>query len=231
MICVYLKEIPKNCENDFLKDGFLEDSFPKTVIQRIKNTKDERTLFERIYAYENLLSALESCGISKDTVKASFRFGKFGKPYLKGDFNLSFSVSHTDGVVAALISDSSSCGIDVEKITDEKIASVRRAKERFFNHISLKGNLKEQISCFISSENGFMEYDYSDASGSGASILKEAPEYNDFLLWTLCEAELKCDGGGFSSLPQLSEIMEKTEAKSFVLTLSGGLFAITAVRK
>ena len=89
-----------------------------------RQAKTERYRFER----DKLLSLAAGLLIYKETGGGELVFGEHGKPYLK-DGSTFFSVSHS-GCVAAIATDTSEVGCDVESIPDE---TRLRLADRFYH--------------------------------------------------------------------------------------------------
>jgi len=132
---------------------------------------------------------------------------ELGKPYFDFPSPRSISISHSDGAIAIALSDEKAeVGIDIQsEIEKEKEARISKRfpfiKERCFKNIS-------NVCVFKATLNG-----------AGFSFEKISPspcQNGDFtLLWTITEAVLKADGGGFTSAKKLDDIEKHCSLFSF----------------
>ena len=94
-------------------------------------------------------------------------------------------------------------GVDLEGEIEPQKAE--KLAERFVSISTLKmAKFEEKISAFIMNENGKFE-----------SIELSTADENFTAKWTAAEAVMKCDGRGFSTLPELEKI--KKEMNVFTL--------------
>ena len=112
----------------------VEQSFPNKensiYLDEIKTRKSQDSIRESISALLLLSSLLDRADIDSENLILCRQEG--GKPYLK-DSEIEFSVSHSHGYAAVVISDHSKVGIDIEtaEISTEKAAKLA---ERFFSN-------------------------------------------------------------------------------------------------
>lgn len=123
---------------------------------------------------------------------------ELGKPYFDFPSPRSISISHSDGAIAIALSDEKAeVGIDIQsEIEAEKAYRISHrfpfVKERFFKEIT-------DVCVFKATLNR--------DSFSFEKISPSPCQNGDFtLLWTITEAVLKADGGGFSSAKKLEEL-------------------------
>ena len=62
-------------------------------------------------------------------------------------------------------------------------------------------------------------------------VLKKNRYIQIFFKWTHLEALLKCDGGGFCSVSNKSDILKKTEVISYAFELKNKSFAVSLVKE
>jgi len=77
---------------------------------------------------ETLSARLSLLALAPDASEAGFEKDKFGKPHLNGEGALNFSLTHSHGHAAAMVSPYA-CGIDLQ-LRVEKITRLRRKFER-----------------------------------------------------------------------------------------------------
>ena len=132
-----------------------------------------------------------------------------GKPYFAEPVNgvkYYFSISHSKGYVAALLTDLADCGVDIEpEITEE---SAEKISARFLSD----GILCDRFECEIN--HRLLEFD-------GALITEELEHEGKTVGatvgWTTLEAVLKSDGRGFAAFKIRNQITEKTRTRVFRL--------------
>lgn len=97
----------------------LFEQMPKERQQRVLRYVKEKDRTLSVLAFDLLISTLKEAGFD---AKVEFEHNVHGKPYFK-DIPLYFSLSHTDGAVAVVISENE-VGIDIQKTAEsyQKIA-------------------------------------------------------------------------------------------------------------
>ena len=103
----------------------LQDSLQESFYNRVKETKNEKLKNERLFAY-SLLERLYKT-VYRDKLP-TVTFSESGKPYLTG-CSIGISLSHTDSLVLAAISDTGEVGCDAEIYPDER--REEKLEERF----------------------------------------------------------------------------------------------------
>lgn len=135
-----------------------------------------------------------------------------GKPFFADSQYPPFSISHADGAVAVAIG--AACeeiGVDIEKISPR--LSDTKLTDRFFGGIKLGENEIDDIK-IVTDAKILPAYDGAPAR------------------FTLGEATVKCDGGGFAVAGRVSELAKKMERASFVAELCGERYSLSvAVRR
>ena len=129
---------------------------PEEVLLHIEE-KHGKNSAESFAAYEALSQLALSFHLSKSNRRLPFvHYGANGKPCFSEYPQISFSLSHSDGMAAAVMSDSLDVGIDIERIHLRKLDSYRLiAKSRFFEGERKKllensSTELEEIKCFLS---------------------------------------------------------------------------------
>jgi phosphopantetheinyl transferase len=205
--------------------SFSEVEIPLEVMKHILKANNLRLRKERCAAYY-LLSALCQKIIG---FVPKIEWNNIGKPCFVNTC-LHFNLSHTNNMVAVTLSDQGSVGVDVEGEIEEERAA--RLERRFFSELSISDRpLKVQyFYCQFGPIGGkFIPLDecFSDCD----SILKDSTPIKSFekifssesfaAKWTLFEASLKCDGGGFTSLPCLNMLLLETKADIRLIVTEG----------
>ena len=200
-------------------------------------------LFEHINSVSNQRLKKERCGaylllslVVKNMLGFMPRveFSQSGKPYFDREYGIYFNLSHTSDLVALSLSDEGCVGVDAEaEISPERAARLER---RFFSELSINSKpVNVRYSFCKMKESGDAElFTVEDEKFSEvtalASTLTRVNYTCDFgARWTLYEASLKCNGGGFTSLPCLGMLLLDTKADVVrVKTEQGEFFVTTA---
>ena len=129
---------------------------PDEVLAHISEKHGEHCE-ESLAAYEALSRLSLSFHLSKSNRRLPFvKYSQQGKPFFPDFPTVSFSLSHTDGMAAAVMSDEEDVGIDIERICPEKLDSYRLiAQSRFFACeqkaiLENRGSKLEEIKSFLS---------------------------------------------------------------------------------
>jgi len=198
--------------------NFSDVEISSEIMEHILKANDPRLKSERCAAYY-LLSALckKIIGFTPKIV-----WNNIGKPsFVNNCFH--FNLSHTKNMVAVSVSDQGAVGVDVEcEISEERAARLER---RFFSELSISDRPLDvqYFYCRINSFGGefiplsenFSEVGevFCDNAVLPIRSFKKTFVSESFSAkWTLYEASLKCDGGGFTSLPCLNMLLLETKA-------------------
>ena len=129
---------------------------PEEVLAHISE-KHGKHREESFAAYEALFRLSLSFHFSKSNCRLPYiEYDQQGRPYFPEFPSVSFSLSHTDGMAAAVMSDEEDVGIDIERICPEKLDSYRLiAQSRFFACeqqmiLENRGSAWEEIKSFLS---------------------------------------------------------------------------------
>ena len=185
---------------DFL-DRSAELGAAISSLQSEKTTPSEKRISISDYgAFPELKS-----GACADFLEIRLSFDERGKPYLERDgerFPVEISLSHTDSLAAVILSDEGEVGVDIETEIEEDRAE--RLADRFFSSgisVEKRGSLRSLYTLFEGAVSVF------EPSKEGCSQNPSDAEENHSISfterWVLCEAILKCEGGGFGSLTRL----------------------------
>lgn len=132
---------------------------------------------------------------TSESAPGSLKKGPHGKPYFDG-INIKMNIAHNEDFVLVAYDENAEIGVDIEnEIPPEK---AEKLAKRFEGVSSLKTKKnKEKISAYEMREDCiFTPIKLSVADESFAAK------------WTAAEAIMKCDGGGFSTLPELENLTE-----------------------
>ena len=80
---------------------------------------------QHIHAHRLLRECLKPFGIDYDDFTPIIR-GKYGKPFLKGNPEVHFNISHSNGIAACIVS-GRECGIDCERVRGIRPNVMKRA--------------------------------------------------------------------------------------------------------
>lgn len=216
MISVYLEKIDEN-ENIM---GQRFNSLPRSVKEKIKETKNERLCRERICAYSLALRALKDFDLPEEKIEKDFAFSESGKPYLK-ECDIELSISHSGGMAAVAVCCGRSCGVDIEKAQKEKFETVRRITDKYS-----KTNLEVCFDLYDNIKTVTDEYGRITRLNSN-----EKDDISPFLKWCSVEAALKCDGGGFLSASRLDDISKEVKICLFRYDVGNEIFAVSLAIK
>ena len=220
MTDLYLFYINGEKYEELLKEKY--PLLPRIIKEKIDKTKDEKTKIERLFSYSYLFDLLLKKGVSKEEQNLNFSFGEHGKPYLKNN-SLNFSLSHSEDIVAIAVAKDKKVGVDVEFIDIKKEKSIEKILSRFLSDVDLK-NIKI-------AQNVNINLNFDTEKIKNVKNNEEKSLYTDFFKWTHLEALLKCDGGGFCSVSNKSDILKKTEVISYAFELKNKSFAVSLVKE
>lgn len=183
------------------------------IAEYVNGAKNEDSRAERRLAYSTLLLALNKFfGIDDPKIVRN----EHGKPYIE-ECGVYFSISHSDGAAAVVISDEGECGIDLQhEISPER---AERLQRRFFTDLTVK------------SENIGGKYYFCRPADDEAELCEiTLPSADDSFTakWTLAESLMKMHGRGFADASAVGELVSK--AKSEIKAIGDYTLALS-VRK
>lgn len=134
MIVFSCARVPKHTSlpalTEKLRQAFVSGE-NEEYFREILQSENEDSVRERVTALLSLAFLLEELGVSKESRQALIlKRADCGKPYFECS-DISFSLSHSRGCVAAVVSDEGEVGIDIEcsSVSD---ARAERISSRFF---------------------------------------------------------------------------------------------------
>lgn len=195
MVSVYLLKTPHE-KSGLMKN--IAENINKNLQKRALLSKNEKSREEKLVAYYLLEYALRHFGYGGDI---SLENEAYGKPFISGA-DVRISLSHTNGLLVAAISDGKEVGVDAEKITEDE-SSVKRAVERFlpsFDPVTKEISDLEIYEATILKDGKISFSKIEEESSKTAFCTRK---------WTAAEALLKCDGRGFAALSSIAEINGK----------------------
>ena len=190
----------------------MSDRLPLFFAKRCEEARSDALRLDRLFTYNLLLYALKNSGV--DTDNCELLFTKHGKPYLKGQ-DISFSLSHTEGLVCVALCDRE-IGVDAQSLDEENARRIASATRRFFGGVCLGSY---EIADFTDEVKDGAEYKITastvsiDVSERGLVFSQKPTRFTSGIdgacrKWCECEALLKLDGGGFSSLSEIGKISD-----------------------
>ena len=221
MIKLYVADVSAYEDIDF---SDAEREFNKYVSDsahlHIKEARSEKVKKERLFSYALLGFAIADtykCDSKKEIV-----FERDKKPYFP-ESDIKFSVSHTDGAVAALIGDFD-VGVDIEAVTDAS----NRTTDAFITRYGIDipnesvGNISE-MRFLIAKDSEFTLSDECVFSENKGEPTEK---------WTATEACLKLSGDGFCALSGLKTVPEGIRVCSIRIKANKREFSLsTAIYK
>ena len=207
---------------------YASPSISAELLDHIRSVSNERLRKERCGAYLLLSAVVKNMLGFVPEVK----FSQNGKPFFEREWGIYFNLSHTNDLVAVSLSDEGSVGVDAEaEISPERAA---RLEARFFSELSINSRPLDVRYAFCKiDESGeidlaAVEADFSSEICIHKSTVARVNYTCDFgARWTLYEASLKCNGGGFTSLPCLGMLLLETKADVLRLKTDHGEYFIT----
>jgi 4'-phosphopantetheinyl transferase len=170
---------------------------------RARRFRDERSRREFVLTRGTLRSLL-ALYLGSSPQEVGFRYAVQGKPALEGESDLSFNVSHADGLALMGFVKHRAIGVDVENL-DRKIEAQPLA-ERFFSERerqdlrSLSGDELRAafFRCWTRKEayikakgDGLSlplhQFDVSTAAGDQNTLLATRPDPAEAAKWTICD--------------------------------------------
>lgn len=197
--------------------GAEAENFPTSALPEfILQTKNASLRKERFFSYLLLSHAYrensrgEMPSIEKDGC---------GKPKFAGGV-MDFSISHTENMVAVIISDEGEVGIDIQKVTSEVSDRLIEKVEKSYAQIKCADKKAELI--FLRARGGELLADVLPKDNAEHSVF--------FRKWTEREALSKADGRGLSLIGRIN-------AEDFLIVGGGFLeangegYSFSAVKK
>ena len=223
-----VRDIKKGAVAPLPSSDYPAPRFRKEILEHINSVSNERLKKERCSAYLLLsLVVREFLGFMPQV-----KFTQSGKPYIDSGSGLYFNLSHTTDLVALSISDEGSVGVDAEgEIAPERAS---RLEARFFSELSISSRPLDvkYAFCKISEDGHLVLWSETEEGAAvfelGCATISRVNQRASFAArWTLYEASLKCNGGGFTSLPCLGMIILETKADTVQIKIECSEFFVT----
>ena len=222
------KNVKKGEISPLPSDNYFAPSIRKEILEHIKSVSNDKFRKERCGAYLLLSAAVKKMLGFMPPV----HFSQSGKPYFDEEIKIYFNISHTTDLVAVSISDESAVGVDAEaEISLERAA---RLEARFFSELSISERPLDVIYAFCEiSEDGNIlireieNKNISEIQSGKTKISSVNQSYSFGARWTIYEASLKCNGGGFTSLPCLGMILLETKSDTVRIVTEDKEFFVT----
>ena len=207
--------------------AYIELDLPRGVTEKIKRTanEDERRL--RTAAYKTL-SELYKIAIGGKMPDIIAERGEKPAFVANGNEAPKFNISHDRGFAVAAISKDIEIGVDIQSMPTRKL-NFKKITERLFKGMKTKpldydeDDFPEVKIFFFEAFDG----DFKRVSREGAlTPISTADAYCDPLAkWTVLEASLKLDGGGFALKKRTEGLDPKT--KTYSISLGNDSYFLT----
>ena len=120
----------------YLPTEISHGSLPPEILSHIANKYSVKNSPASFAAYEALCRLSVDFGLTDDNRRLPFVcYTEKGKPFFRDYPLISFSLSHTDGMSCAVMSDSEEVGIDIERIRSDRIEQHRTLSARRFSSV------------------------------------------------------------------------------------------------
>ncbi len=212
MTKIYITKVYDVFEKKIFENMLLSDELKEKII----NTKSEQLQTERKAAYSLLTFALSENGFKN----FSIQYNDNGKPYIK-DEKFAISISHNNSVTAVALSDEyESIGIDIELITEKNEMSSDRFLNRYMKDVVFLKEIK------------FIEAEEIKYFGKEKLLLQNKDDgvFTSIKKWCVTEAVLKCEGGGFSSLPIVTDLFKQISVQSEIISLGDDKYMLAIAK-
>ena len=202
------------CGKDLASDECL-GFFPTDLAKELKDAPD-KTKKERVGAYALLSFAIDKY-FGKRLSDLVLKKSEGGKPYLLtregAPVKIYFNISHSNGFAALIVGDEGEVGIDIEGEVEARRAE--RLAERYAEFLPESEGIEHSLSfepeALIMSDGGLPCPDCEP-------IVYEVKSPLSFeARWTLLEACLKCDGGGFGSVKSARDLYSELETGAKII--------------
>ncbi len=174
---------------------------------------------ERILTANLILESLSNLPFfTSESAPRSLKKGPHGKPCFD-DKNIKMNIAHNEDFVLVAYDENAEIGVDIEnEIPPEK---AEKLAKRFEGISSLKTEKNEKkITAFEMIENG-----------NFTPIKLSAADESFTAKWTAAEAIMKCDGGGFSTLPKLENLAKCIKVCTYVFKPDEKKIYVTLAKK
>lgn len=197
---------------------------PKDVIEGNNKGHARDSIASYILLYHALTTLY---GIEYTEIKR----GKCGKPYIEGS-PVDFSISHRTGVALVALSVEGEIGADIELCLSED--RMKGIGKRYLEGLDFTAASALDADVYYSalSSDGTVENltNISDIDNNTLQYGVVTADKSAYSRWTVLEAVLKLDGGGFGSLGRAGELIAASQIHTAVINYRGRGYAICAAR-
>lgn len=217
------------CDTEELScDAALREAKKIPLPKGATEEKDMGRACESIASYILLYYALTSL---YSIEYAEIKRGECGKPYIEGS-PVKFSVSHRKGVALVALSDEGEIGTDIELcLSEERMMGIGK---RYLDGLDFAAAPTFDTEIYYSSlsAGGTVE-NFTDISNIDNNTLQYSTITADesaYARWTVLEAVLKLDGGGFGALGRAGELISASQIHAAMIDYRGRSYAVCAAR-
>jgi phosphopantetheinyl transferase len=227
----YGEELPKIVKNEKGRPFFC-----KTVSPNFRENGQAQASFD---FQENGQTQASFNFQENGQTQASFNFQKNGQTQasFENPRDFDFNITHTDGLCAvAFLSGEGRIGVDAEY--EKKVKNADKIYKRHLKNINktlhnslrdveifvteLRNNSLEILNTVPVSE---LDFEKGIVLADGGSLSLSSDGF--FTLWTLAEAAVKAEGGGFESLGEVPKILERSHSLSLRYKTADGEWVIS----
>ena len=185
---------------------------PDEILDYINKTNNECLRAERFRAYTSLFASL--CAFF-GVENAKIEKNKNGKPYFVPECGIFFSISHSDGAVAIVLSDEGEVGVDIQsEISEER---EKRLKKRFIKDVMTEAK-KESKCFFMSIEDGECLL-YKILPNKSPDVFTKQ--------WTVAESLIKLTSDGFSAINKIDESALPYSVENFCFAMEDIIYFVS----
>lgn len=234
MLKIYL--IATNGISPNAKNALLS-SLPPALYDRASRLIGGEINEERVCAYALVERLISDVGAFTSAVTVCE--GERGKPYIKA-LPGGFSISHTRGLAMLAYNSNGEIGCDAEAVHTLSCDRVKKIEDRFLKKYSGECEVLDEqveICVFTVTDEGGLKEVFSDSINDPESLTKAkegciSRDLSRVGKWTLAEALLKLDGGGFSSLCSIEKLEKSSRVFASRIDLAEGKYDIAiAIKK
>ena len=228
MLKIYL--IATNGISPNAKNALLS-SLPPSLYDRASRQIGGEINEERVCAYALVERLISDVGAFASAVTVCE--GERGKPYIKA-LPGGFSISHTSGLAMLAYNSSGEIGCDAEDACALSCERIKKIEDRFLKKYVGEYEVLDdriEIRVFTATDEGCLEEVLSKDINDPEAFTKAGEGYISRDLsrvgkWTLAEALLKLDGGGFSSLCSIEKIEKSSHVFASRINFAEGNYDI-----
>ena len=205
-----IMSLKRALECEKLKNEKLEDeiSLAQSRVERLENSLAETTGNDALL--EESRAETVAARKERDELEKQLEFERIHSAELRSAMELG---ENTAEELAA-------AKLEIEKEKAERI------KERFYEGEIPMGESPDPVYLF----GGFSSFGdcfFAEIPSEGIELCDPSESFLD--RWSLCEAEMKCDGGGFASYGNIEKLLSKTKRQTIRLTYKGKKYSLSTV--